>query len=1346
MSDFSPNKIAQLPADPARQADAMLRACQYQILQTVSAWLDLGAQELLVVEGAEDFDVIGADDAEAVQVKSSSQPISLAQSEVQEALNNFWILRNKTPRRRVRFRFLTRAAFTVEREKPFGDGVAGLELWRRSVLTDDEIRALASFLAKQERLLSAFRRWLETATPEEIRAELVGCIAWDVHAEDAVFVERSIHSKLAAFAELRGWLPASVSKRVARRLVDEVWKTLRKPPPRELDRFRLEEIWEEETRVSIPQSALDAGLRASSALPVPCQQPELLRRGAPPLPGSVVMRKSLAETIRGRLAATGLINLHGSTRSGKTTLAKLLIAPDADRWLWWSAPRRTPEEIERIFAALTQEAARSPEAASIVLDDLDLSPTAVRGLEDTLGELLATVRGRRGRVLITSQKPLPARLQLAFGLVAEQVVAVPRLDLGEITDLAAAFGCDDERRRGLWARLVHASTQGHPQLAAVRLFALRDRGWPQITEENLDYGVAAVDAEKADARQLLGELPEAQRVLLHRLSVFPQFFRRDHAVAMGATPPSLAMPGDLFDRLVGPWIEPLHAGYFALSPLIADCAREANALDEFRGLQNAAADVLLGTEPRTITEGANAFTLYFATRNEGGLVSLLVTRSKMDGNLFACLAEDLWWFTSIAPKEGSLLFSENLCLSIFLREFQFRIARVAAPERAAAIVGAWRWEIEHGPQGEELLARMMLASEVLPYYQVQLSAGVVVALLGDVAVALKAYPDMPVRQSPSEVSRDSGNMPSFDDFLATLAYFCTERCTNIEFLDEFITTLESTEPGLRDRILRGFIANGIGARTAIDRAWLAESDIETPDWTRCLRVLERTVSLARSWDFPELAIAGIRGIAIVLDEYLHDHRAAHAAIERLEKEGGFNSHELQDRRACVYFSESNYAAAEAQWRLALERWPKPLAPFDHGAAFATRSAGVAAARQGRWEAAAGWFLEIPKRLPSSDDTWLVAGAYADAGFAFWKAGRSQDSVGALIEAWRQADTLPVGKEDVRAFHTRKIVGHVIVWLLRTVAGIGVDDLFEPLPGMCTSAELPEKVRELPEDERAGVWSLLMRLERTFGGGQRAAQLGNLVTQATENPKVRAVVAYEALAQAVALGTVQNIPLLVIADAKAMHEAAKLTPGAPLSVLAIEPEVFQRNDSTLGCSVFLAALVVASTHGHSWQETVDSWRSSVATCVAASGWNNWFDNIETTLNASVEVAGITARDYKDWATAMLASLNLLLSTNAPPEEVFIAHARWLGELRASPWLSDTGIPFCQLVETAWQRAIATPALLRQPRINIPVITAACVHGESGIAKAVRILFAAMPAVSVQLDGKMIAHLRSLADAG
>jgi len=239
----------------------MLAACDYQIWQTVGAWLDLRGDEILFIEGAEDFDIVGAADGEAIQVKASADPISLGQKATQEALSNFWRLKQAAPATSVSYRFLTRAPFTVERGEPFGSGVAGLEVWNRSALTDPEVQAIANFLCGQPHVSADLRVWLKNATPSEIRSELIDRVLWQTHSPDIEFVEHGIHRKLTGFGQTRGYVPpANTIKRVAEALHAEVWKTVRKPAPRSLDCFQLAELWDAKTRVSIPQAEVDLRL------------------------------------------------------------------------------------------------------------------------------------------------------------------------------------------------------------------------------------------------------------------------------------------------------------------------------------------------------------------------------------------------------------------------------------------------------------------------------------------------------------------------------------------------------------------------------------------------------------------------------------------------------------------------------------------------------------------------------------------------------------------------------------------------------------------------------------------------------------------------------------------------------------------------------------------------------------------------------------------------------------------------------------------------------------------------------------------------------------------------------
>lgn len=1342
---MSAPKIPELPADRARQADAMFRACEYQILQTVSAWLDLREDKVIDVEGAEDFDTLGLENSETTQVKTSPQPISLAQKGVQDALNNFWKLREAASGRKIRYRYLTIAPFTTELGSPFGPNVAGMALWRRQTLPDAEIRQLALFLSREERLLPEFREWLKSASPEIVREQLVDRVSWEVRADDVEFVERTIYSKLAVFAERRGSIPASLTKKVANRLTQEVWAILRKPAPRRLDFFLLEEIWEDETRESIPRAALEAMLARSAPPPPSHESNTLWQVGIPPLPGTVAARSVLVRSLREKLLANQLLNLHGSTGMGKTTLAKLIVEPDRASWYWWRASSKLPEQVRAALNTLIRDAVRDPSLASIVLDDLDFSPAVTREMEDSLGELVSLIRGRSGKVIITSQKPLPNRIQSAFGVNVEQAIAVPKMTKDEVDEFAVALGCTDSASRKLWSLMIHATNAGHPQLTGARLFALRRLGWPECNSKTFAAGMNDVAEQQADARQLLAELPESQRELLQRLSIFPTMFTRTHAIEFGASPPPIPLPGDVFDPLVGPWIEPLHAGYFALSPLLENCAKDARADSEFRSLQNAAAFVLLKAEPHTAREAANAFFLLWQTKNVvlGELAANLMSATP---DIFNWIAADLWWFTLEAADKGTRLFPSIPHLSLLLRVFQFRVAKIASPTLRQSLWDAWRWEVENSAPEYRDEHHMLLVGEAIPDNRLLLPTSYIAGLFRKIEES-EVFPG---KFSLLESVKRGGNrafnhLPEWVDTVSSLAYIVSWRCTNIQFLDEFLTELEAEGAPMRSRILRGFVGGGIEARMAIDRVWLAEADGPNPDWTRCVSILERTFSLALKWEVPALAEAAMRGISVVLDEYVKDHQAAHAALDGMSQRGGFQKYSLNDRRACIFFSEGSYDSAEKYWRLALEAWPRSLASFDTAAAFAARSAGVAAARLERWEGAAKWFLEVISRLPNADETAFRAGAFADAGYCLWKAGKKIDAISSLIKSWELAETLPLGRENLRAFTTRKMIGHVIVWLYSVVTADQDFDWSEPIAGACSSPETPEKMRELPETENANVWIFLIRLERELNAGRSAAELGSTSIHSTVNPSTRPMALQEKIHESLAAGTVADLPKILVELTHSIHYAASKStdPSADFARRLI-PSVFQESDGHLGCSVFLAGLLVESAKRKCWNEVLSEWRASLPQNCTDASWERWFSRIATVSTATMpELIELLRGSGGNWSGSMLGALRIISNLDADPDVLFYAHARWLHEIRTSPWLKATAPTFCDFVAAAWHRVISTPALLLAPRINIPSIQTALAGTGSGEAKAAKILLAVAPAVRLRIEPVMARLFRKLA---
>ena len=183
------------------------------------------------------------------------------------------------------------------------------------------MKKIADYLATRGRLDADFRRWLRSASVGQVRDFLLAPFAWETRAEAVEFVERAMMRKVNAMAaKKRESLPPSVTGRVVRRLFDEVWKVLRRTDlgSRFLDSLRIEELWEEETKVSLPQGDVEALLRAvATTAPRATASAEEFRRGAPPIPDAVCRREELVREVQRLLNSRGFMNIHGSTRWGR---------------------------------------------------------------------------------------------------------------------------------------------------------------------------------------------------------------------------------------------------------------------------------------------------------------------------------------------------------------------------------------------------------------------------------------------------------------------------------------------------------------------------------------------------------------------------------------------------------------------------------------------------------------------------------------------------------------------------------------------------------------------------------------------------------------------------------------------------------------------------------------------------------------------------------------------------------------------------------------------------------------------------------------------------------------------
>jgi len=223
MADSKPTW--KLDADPNRQATDSLRGYVYQAWQALHAWIELRDDQVLYLEGAEDFDVIDPKSGVPVQVKDTSGNITLRTKSVTDAIASFWRLRKTHPGKTIAFTFMTRSSIGTEQGNPFGKGSKGLAIWQECGGNKDTVKKLAEFLSYDavvaQRLPIDLVEFLKTAEPNDICDFLISPMLWLTEAPPVEAVTAAIDRKLITHGDRRG-VPPSECMKVADRLLREV--------------------------------------------------------------------------------------------------------------------------------------------------------------------------------------------------------------------------------------------------------------------------------------------------------------------------------------------------------------------------------------------------------------------------------------------------------------------------------------------------------------------------------------------------------------------------------------------------------------------------------------------------------------------------------------------------------------------------------------------------------------------------------------------------------------------------------------------------------------------------------------------------------------------------------------------------------------------------------------------------------------------------------------------------------------------------------------------------------------------------------------------------------------------
>jgi hypothetical protein len=1331
-----------LTGDPRRRANDTVHGFVSQFWHTVHAWLELSPGDLLFVEGAEDFDVVSDESATATQVKATSSRITLRSSDVINTIKNFWDTQRKNTNRSIYYRFLTTSEKTQEKGAPFGQGVCGLDVWEHSIRDPSLVESLRSFFVTEKCFEGDLKDFIESATALDLVDKLISRIKWDVGAPETPAVQEAVNRKLIEFGVIRK-VPTSHAVRVASSLLRTIAEAAASKEPRQFEYADFVQLFDDQTRVSIPialheagMSALGSGLFGSlSSAPFTLDLHAAPQQKPPPLPRIYAPREKAVQQAQAQLLDRHIVCFQGSTGTGKTILAALVVRSEPNL-IWGSLRGLNGRETALALRRLGQVIDENVSLRTIVLDDLDFDPVVVRDYEGVVVGLLFTVISRGGDVIVTSQRTFPSSIARALDTATDPTFPVPPMSQAEIESFAVSLGCPPEKN-GHWSKLVYAQTEGHPQLVHAQLLTLSRQQWPQVDINAVVETPKEIAAERAQARMLLVALPEAEKRLLYHLSLITGPFRRDHAIKIAELPPAAAVPGEIFDHLLGPWIEPMTANYYRLSPLLANAAGEVWSPDKVTVSREQVGTALLRCGKLTNIEANQILMLGFLSRSRSLLFVVSSSLLARSVPLQKPIAQSLFWLTALVTDKP--VFPEQPQINWMLRALQFHVAAALVDKNIAAIAN--RLDVETASESlreNYELPRLLSLLSVLLAFQVRLPPKMLLHFIDEidrVYSQLAARNDdlgAGARELKTNLSRVTNNEGSV---AAILFQFISIRCDGSEYLSETLIELRKARTQVIDHF-REFFAENDSARMLVDRAWTGDEKRQSANWERCIKIMEDAVEFATELDVPNLADAAVRALVIVCDEYLNDRPRAFKVLETVGAKLPSHSNLLVDAHANLLSRDGKNVDALELWDRILPTWQIIPGSTDSSVVFAHRKAGIAAVNNGEFTRASRYFFDGVAKADAAGLSAIAAGLLADSAFAEWQANNFDRAISLFIDVMNRLEILPNTKEHIPSFRVRKIVGQMLLHIEHAAVGAQDKGAYAPPAGAGSNPEAGEKWLDLPVTSPDELWLLLAQCEAALYLTPRAFTELRTRLSLTTLPTVRWLGTELDVRHTIRKGDLSNLPItaqemarvnrLVFGDRSIRDEPVEVANEA----LANAPA--EAGDISVAIQVLIAGLLSNIARNVSPLEILDQWSQAIAGLVVEAGLASWIRDAREVLSMSVDEAATIARSEQEVpARRVLAAVKMSVDTALDVESLFYSHVTLLNYFAASVVRSAAAEFLVRIFTKVWRAKMLSTFALQSPRLTVPAVLVACESKLAPLQKSASILLAVQQAIGVRL---------------
>lgn len=1062
-------------ADACRQAIHALRGYAYQITAAALEWLDLSERATLFLEVAEDYATVLHDRLDAVQVKDTkaSSTVTLNSRDVRDAVHNFVKLTSQNADLQVHLEFFTSSEIATERhssDNPFP--IPGLRYWRQ-LAKGGSVTPLRNLLVS-DKFSKEVREFVNLRSDEELRTEMLQKIHWNCGKPDYDSLKHEFTERLIVIGKEKFDLSLLDCEKIEPVILNHVLQTSlgKRPEHRILNRASLCRLIDDATRISVDKNTLDHLLKAQQRNeglnPAPPTLSWISEVHEMPECAALLPRTHLIREAQEKLTAAGICLIVGSSGMGKSHVARH-VAGDAGKSYHVIDFRNIQgdEAVSRMAVLISRMGAMNTQ--NIILEDFNCLHEP-RLLVNAAALFSASDR-RDIKLILTCYEEPSGRTLSHTGIPPSSVIHCSYLTVEESNQLVRLHRGKPE----LWGKIAHISGEnGHPQLVHAFISGMAARGWPAPDIiEILRNGLSSHDIQderESVRRYVINGLPEPVREMLYRLSLITGSFTREAATSLGATPPPLNLPGELFDVLKGPWIESLENNHFRISPLAANSGKEVLTPTQQTSLHSDIATYYFkGGAGVDIQDIDKIITHAMSGKNEFILTALSLNLLTADEKIIQYLHSNVSLLRMLPLSTP--IWPDNPTVSCALRITQFKIRVLTRDKRQ--IKACWEaLHLELKRAGDNESSRYL---KIVALTTVLNTQGIANYLDNWFSLLMELHTHISQSSHPgmfdmfeSDIMRAKNVVPLF--FAVGIA-----GMLDIEKLSEIFQFLGAITPALRMHLLQYYQEINPSFSVLVQTVWTENTDEYT--WRKTVQTYRHLAQTTSQWNLPALTSQCWVAAAMITADKLHDIPASLNILEEASKVNADEMILLLTQVRILAQKEDHAQVCEKMVYLAKEAHKDN--PVER--VYLLRLAAISASKIEKWNFAEEWFSlsrQAAQEIPLDNMQIMAAGLTADTAVAALKAGNVTRSLEQIASAMEQLEKID-HESSLHAYYCHQVTRHVVLWMLSVIEDeyVVVDNKpIVMISGCCSNPAPPEAIRQKEYTPLMMAWYMLAELD------------------------------------------------------------------------------------------------------------------------------------------------------------------------------------------------------------------------------------------------------------------------------